>query len=104
MKLPDAWVEPNTLQELEAVIRRVFGGTSRLCEILLYGKLFGLTQTKIVHAPIIKEVINEKSPYAVALEGGIINDRLKDPPNTRWVEFSILSPDVLRQILTAQGI
>ena len=100
MKIPREWIDSAETQiSLERVIHQVMRNTTRISEIVCYERPLFTTEAHAVYPLSFKEYLNEGSPHLAALDGGLIQDRIKIEDRNGWLSFGILTEDLLKQLL-----
>jgi hypothetical protein len=102
LKIPSDWpASEDILKKTIKVVERSLRSTTRIADVVIYARDLLLTETHSAYTIPLKEVQNPRSPHVMALNGGLIQDL---DVLHRWLNFSILTPEVLKSLLEAEGI
>lgn len=114
LKIPIEWTQSTTIYAaFEASLRRFMGNTTRVAEIICYARDMLQLSKHTAHPILIRSYLNAKSPHAQALGTGLLQDRIhvsgfgdgvRSPSEVGWLPMSILTPQILRGLLEAEGV
>ncbi len=104
LKVPSSWFNsPDTSASLDLAVEQVLRNTTRISEVVLYDRMLFEGAEYLFYVGSIRETLNQRSPCAAALDGGIF--RKTPPPSLNpehWLLFSTLTEDILQQLLEVE--